>query len=66
MLGVRPSVGLSVCWSVHLLVRPFIKPPVALLVGDTVFLAFTGDFNVASPAQMISIIFPTPARPYTI
>ena len=51
--------SLSICWSVHLLVRPFISPSVALLVGFTFFFfAFTSDFNVTSPTQMFSSKFP--------
>ena len=51
-LFVCLSVGPSICWSLHLLVRPFISPSIALLISDTVFLAFTSDSNVATPAQM--------------
>ena len=65
-LFVCLSVGPSICWSLHLLVRPFISPSIALLISDTVFLVFTSDFNDASPAQMFFSNFPHyPCPPHT-
>ena len=63
-LFVCLSVGPSICWSLHLLVRPFISPSIALLISDTVFWHLQVILmSLLLPKCSLANFLTTPARP---